>query len=292
MQQTYGTYYRDGPHADFVTQLRDSEIKPFTFLEVFHPRGDYPDPPMREYALFLITKGNAMSHFDYGNGRKSVHCRPGTIGLAPPEVAAQYTVDGSLGYVGLTFPMDTVARFFRENYGRSTNCLNRLHEQTFECDAIAALLLTIAAEAASNRLQIDIVADSMLLTILNLLDIKARPSRPRPSAPRLSSDQHRRITDYVLENLGRPIRLAQLAILLDISEAHLVRAFKATLGMTPHRFVISERVKKACSMICETSAPLAEIAADTGFASQSHMSDTFRKHVGIPPGELRRASHI
>ncbi|MEM8774891.1 MAG: AraC family transcriptional regulator [Pseudomonadota bacterium] len=285
---TYRHHYTNGPHSEYADYVSETGALPFTVFDVFHPSGDYPDPPVPEFALFSITKGNAKSHFGYGGRRMNERCRPGVLGLAPPSVSAEYTTDGPLGYVGIAIPEPTVDLFFQESAGASSNCLNVLHQGTFRNDALAALLPLIACEAKAGHLKSDIVADAMLVTILSLLDSSARPHTSEKQIARLSRSEIRLLTEFIEENLGHPIRLFELANLLGVSEAHLVRACKTSLGLTPHRFVMARRLDKACTMISTSKESFVQIALAAGFSSQSHMSDTIRRHTGITPRSLRK----
>jgi AraC family transcriptional regulator len=71
--------------------------------------------------------------------------------------------------------------------------------------------------------------------------------------------------------------------------SHFYRAFSKTLGVTPHRFVLNERISIAKSRLLKSSPlPQAELANALGFASTSHFSGVFRKVVGCSPSEFRR----
>ena len=62
--------------------------------------------------------------------------------------------------------------------------------------------------------------------------------------------------------------------------------FSRSVGITPHRYVIHLRLQAALERIRERRMTLAEIAADTGFSDQSHMSRWIRRVHGIAPSAL------
>ena len=72
------------------------------------------------------------------------------------------------------------------------------------------------------------------------------------------------------------------------SKAHFVRLFRRTTGTSPHRYVLHRRLEEARHLIVSTALPLAEVASETGFASQSHLNNAFVRRYGCTPGEARR----
>jgi hypothetical protein len=74
-----------------------------------------------------------------------------------------------------------------------------------------------------------------------------------------------------------------------ISRYHFIRAFKAGVGMPPHRYVLEQRVRKAAELIERSEQPLTRIALNLGFADRSHFSRSFHALVGLTPSQFRRA---
>src|SRR5262249_56600905 len=104
------------------------------------------------------------------------------------------------------------------------------------------------------------------------------PSRGRG---RLGRDTLARITDHVFAHLGEPIEVATLASIAGRSPFHFVRVFTRSVGVTPHRFIVHLRLQRAIELVRAGGASLAEIAARTGFADQSHLSRWVRRVHGV-----------
>jgi AraC family transcriptional regulator len=103
---------------------------------------------------------------------------------------------------------------------------------------------------------------------------------------RLGHPALQRIRDYILANLAEPIEVDDLAALAGRSAFHFSRVFSRSVGMTPYRYVVHLRLQAALALIRERRLSLAQIAADTGFADQSHMSRWVRRVHGIAPSAL------
>lgn len=110
-------------------------------------------------------------------------------------------------------------------------------------------------------------------------------------APRggITGRQRRIVTDHVDAHLVEPIPVADLARLVGLSEAHFARAFKQTVGMAPHRFVVERRLERGKRMLADTEDSIALIASACGFADQAHFSRAFSQTFGLSPSALRKS---
>jgi len=114
-------------------------------------------------------------------------------------------------------------------------------------------------------------------------------ARPTAEADRnkLTAVQLDRVSDYVRDHIGDNLRLSDLAAALSLSTHRFLGLFRNTVGVTPHQFVIGERIRMACALLREGRESIADIALKLGFSSHSHFCDTFRKHTGRTPSCLR-----
>lgn len=100
--------------------------------------------------------------------------------------------------------------------------------------------------------------------------------------------QVRRVTAYIDLHLAEHIRVAVLGAVACRSTAHFCRAFKRTMGETPHSFIVRRRLAAAKLMLLTSDAPLSAIALECGFSDQSHFCNRFRQATGESPAAWRR----
>jgi AraC family transcriptional regulator len=97
-----------------------------------------------------------------------------------------------------------------------------------------------------------------------------------------------RIRDRIEAELDKKLSLGSLAKESGYSRAHFLRMFRTATGLTPHQYVLERRLGAAQQLLRESRMLLADIALRCGFCSQTHMSDVFRKRLGVTPLEYRR----
>lgn len=97
----------------------------------------------------------------------------------------------------------------------------------------------------------------------------------------------RRLREHIDNNIEQRISVEALAKLANLSVCYFVRAFKQSVGVTPHDYLIRRRVERTMELLSATDMPLSEIALAAGFADQSHCARRFRQHVGMSPRDYR-----
>lgn len=112
--------------------------------------------------------------------------------------------------------------------------------------------------------------------------------QPHKRAAALAPWQERKVLRHISENLDRSIGNRALAELVGLSASHFARRFKGSFGASPRDYVIRGRVERAKTLMRETDASLCQIALDSGFCDQAHMSRQFHAVVGSTPSRWRR----
>ena len=95
------------------------------------------------------------------------------------------------------------------------------------------------------------------------------------------------INDCIDENIS----LDTLANNCNLSKYHFLRVFKKYLGLTPHSFIINERLNRANNLI-QKGLTISEASIQVGFNDQSHFTRNFKKYFGYTPTLLQKNSNI
>jgi transcriptional regulator GlxA family with amidase domain len=82
--------------------------------------------------------------------------------------------------------------------------------------------------------------------------------------------------------------VAKLARVCGLSPSHFGRAFKASTGLTPHKWLLWFRVQRAAELLERTEDSISTIAVTCGFADQSHLTRVFHALMGTSPAHWRR----
>lgn len=104
----------------------------------------------------------------------------------------------------------------------------------------------------------------------------------------LASWQVRRVTEYIEQRLDTTLITEELAAVARLSTGHFCRAFKASMGETPHSYIIRQRLRRAQALMLKTRDTLSQIACACGLTDQAHLTRLFRRNVGTTPMSWRR----
>ncbi|KRC68181.1 Transcriptional activator NphR [compost metagenome] len=104
----------------------------------------------------------------------------------------------------------------------------------------------------------------------------------------LSRTLEARAKDMLLATLREDASIADIADACNLSRSYFIKAFRQTVGTTPHRWLLEQRVQKAKELLRAPGRSITDIALLCGFADQAHMTRVFTSLLGVPPGVWRR----
>ena len=111
----------------------------------------------------------------------------------------------------------------------------------------------------------------------------------RPVRGGLAPWQERRAKEVLSSNLDGSVPLKDVARECRLSVSHFSRAFRRTMGVAPHNWLLTRRIEVAKEKLRNSGLSLSEVALACGFADQSHLTRVFTGMVGVSPGAWRRA---
>ena len=156
--------------------------------------------------------------------------------------------------------------------------------------SLAELLETAGRELERDRE----VAKASLITASRILHAEIERGSPTNGCPRggLVAWQIAHVRAYIDSNLHRTIHIRDLCAVARRSPAHFSRKFKLAVGESPHAYVVSRRLEKACHLMMTSAASLSDIALSVGFSDQAHLCRLFRQAFGQSPANWRRERGI
>jgi len=121
-----------------------------------------------------------------------------------------------------------------------------------------------------------------------LLHYSTRKHKLRAYNDGLPKEMLKQAIEYINTHLGENLSLAAMAAALHISPYYFCRLFKQSTGMSPHRYLMQQRLDRAKQLLRLPELTVTRIAIECGFANQSHFAKYFRRHTGVSPTQFRQ----
>jgi AraC-like DNA-binding protein len=109
-----------------------------------------------------------------------------------------------------------------------------------------------------------------------------------PAQAARSRDGVVRAIEWLERSATDDVHLADIARVAELTPFHFLRVFKQETGVTPYRFLVRARIRRAVAQLTQTAAPITEIAYDVGFGDLSNFVHTFRRELGCTPSAFRK----
>ena len=265
-------YFRpDGLPGVELLSCKDAN---FDFPRHFHPA----------YCIWLNVNGG--EHYFHGGNTGTL--QPNEFGIvAPGEVHANRAV-GHVNRNLMTFYMqaealEKIARQIDEASSPSVEFRSRFYSDP-ECLRLLVRLYACLQDSPSA-----LEKESAFLEVFSLLIYRHAVTRPQNNPIGSDKGRVRRAIEILNDCLEEKISLDALSHQLDCTPYHLIRLFKKTSGLTPYAYLLHLRLEQAREQI-RRGQQLVEVALETGFSDQSHMTRHFKTLYGITPGEYKRQS--
>lgn len=258
---------------DGTRLLRTLDVPGFRLREaVYHAELDIPMEPHPWAMLSLAVDGGYQ--LDWGRAR--LRCGPASLVFHPPgEVYGARISD--VGSRCLTVGIDPAVF---ASAAEALPQVARLHAARRAPPRWLAFELRRELEAGDD-LSATSVEASVLALLAELAELPALEARSAPP-PWLERGK-----EQLHDEFARSHSLEALARTAGVHRVHLARVFRQHYGCTVGEYIRQRRVELASQRLLATRDRLSEIAFDAGFADQSHLTNTFRRLVGVTPGAFR-----
>lgn len=109
------------------------------------------------------------------------------------------------------------------------------------------------------------------------------------SVPGREAELAEALRDLLDAHRAETMTLAAAGAILDVDVSALIRAFRRTFAITPHRYLIGRRIEAARKRLLD-GEPVSRVACEVGFHDQAHLTRHFRRHVGATPARYARSA--
>jgi AraC family transcriptional regulator len=267
----------------------------FFELDCFQPNVGLTKP-VRENAFLISLQLKTCPDFDlYADGRmiQPEQFDAGAVAIYDLRTTLASDLRDPFHAIGLYLPVQALNAI---SDGLGAGRVNELRHTpgTAVPDATARDLLLSMRSALqapaehTSPLFVDHVAHALATHVVHRYGGQCLAARPNRGG--LTPLQARRAMELLDAHLSGRILLKDLAAACNLSVRHFTRAFRQTTGMAPHQWLVQRRIEKAKDLLSQTVHPLSVVAADCGFADQSHFTGVFTRAVGATPAECRRLS--
>ncbi|UPU34773.1 AraC family transcriptional regulator [Geomonas paludis] len=234
----------------------------------------------REFCVGAVTEGKAVMTVR----NETCVLSPGLLAVIPPETvhSCNPPEGGTRSYRMAFFDTTWCCSLQEELFGRQGDFIPPA-QFLLESDALYVSFLELTELLAGDALPLE-KTERATQFASELFVSTCDRQLPAPGKERAGIIPE--VKEYLEQHADLNITLQELAVIFRCNPYHLLRTFKQAVGLPPHAFMLNARIEEAKRLLLEGMPP-ASVAAETGFADQSHFHKTFRRLVAATPRQYQ-----
>jgi AraC family transcriptional regulator len=212
---------------------------------------------------------------------------PGNICITPAQHLHGIRWQQEMEVLTLTMEPSFVVKALQEsvNLDRVELGIYRSQNDPLIREILLAMKVELEAGCPSGRLYGEAMGKALAVHLVKTYTaLRSQPFQLEEGLPRHKLTQ---VLEYIQAHLERDLRLSDLAALTGMSQYYFCRLFKRSLGVTPHQYVLQQRIERSKRLLRQKHLAIADIALMCGFKNQSHLTTLFRKSTGTTPKIFR-----
>ncbi len=284
--------------ADQFESVEELGAHHSSFFSISRQLQRFPDrvdlEPSRDHTINVSMGGcYAVERYRKGRVDRTIE-RPNAITVIPRGQASSWRAPGLVDVLHIYLDAAALDRFIEREMGAPPDALSVYDAIGWDDEFLRGLAAVLFQEMRQGAHRDGLLLDSFFLVLARhfVRTYTSLRGGRRTTAPRASglADPKAvdRATRFIHDNLDQNLSFDAVARIAGVSALRLRAAFKATIGQTPHQYMLACRIARAQELLAAGKMPLCEIAYACGFASQSHMTDVFRQKLGVTPGRYRK----
>ena len=259
-------------------RLRETEINGITLVEGIHPDGSMLPWHTHDGPTICFVLRGAFAEYSRG---AAIECTPSSLKLTPAGDRHWNRFDRG-DVRGLMIEIDPIRCGSAERFGAALS-----ERRQFGAGPEVALARRVHAELCHMDSATPLAIEGLLLELV--ARFARLPAGSRAGHPPLWV---RRAHELLHSLPASRLALADIAAEVGVHPATLARGFRRAYGTSLGAMQRQLRLELAARLLASTDLPVAEIAQRTGFFDQSHLTNSFRRHLGAPPSRYRRELDI
>lgn len=276
--------HKSSTWGEFDYEAAAVETTSTTLILANQPAIDLPQAPSSDFTFIIDLAGCDGIHFEHCNTVfETQRSHRDYLHILRANEPGHYVAASEHSIIYVSIPETEMVGFLDE-HGRTEECLVPFYGHLRQVTGSAALAKTLwdynAASGGHDRLLMDAAQMTLLAMVSGFVErVGVKETGQSP--------QIIRAIDFIEENLHAQLSVAALAQVVGLGRSEFASRFKAEIGRPVWSYVQSRRLEVARALLSETTTPLATVAFQTGFSSQSHFSNCFRQKFGITPAAFR-----
>lgn len=214
----------------------------------------------------------------------------GDICITPAGLAGGYHAEGEDHFLQIQIEPHFLEKVAQEAGGIDLSSVELLPKFRVRHPQIEQIIIMLHSEVKNgsswgSKLYIESLTNALAVNLLR--DCFTKKDSIALYSGGLSEHHLLRVTGYINDHLATEIKLSDLSELVEISQFHFSRLFKQSMGVTPHQYLIAQRIEQAKLLLKNSKLSVTEIAFSCGFNSHSHLGRYFRSFTGMAPKDYR-----
>ncbi|MEL6840183.1 MAG: AraC family transcriptional regulator [Pseudomonadota bacterium] len=252
-------------------------------------------PPATEHNLAVNFSDTAVDiEYRRNNTLHQLLLAPGGMVATPAGIATSWRWRQPVKVGLIWVDADMMRQFLETQVGVFVNKASLRDDIVVENDSIFGIATRIKQvvehpEIGANAL-IDALSRALVVMMLRHHQAHVYPLHPANSD--LDPGRFRAVFDMVQSQLADRVTLEDMSKAAGMSRSHFAQAFKALTHKTPMQFVMEQRLYTAQRLLRRSALSIGQIASQSGFADQAHLTKKFKAHFGQTPSQFRKTLRV